>query len=156
MGLPRGGLVPRRRTNLHERRFSGDKPLDLKSPFSLFSALKFGAIFLLLQIADTVAQGFFGQFGFYVISVLGGVVSSASAVAAAATLAAAGTISSPVAGVGAILASLASAAVNAVLVARFSSSRVLLRRVLASTAVILAIGLSGAAITAYLASRSAG
>lgn len=135
---------------------SGDKPLDLKSPFSLFAALKFGAIFLLLQIADTTAQRFFGQFGFYAISVLGGVVSSASAVAAAATLAAAGTISSAVAGVGAILASLASAAVNAVLVARFANSPVLLRRVLASTAVILAIGLSGAAITAYLASRSAG
>jgi uncharacterized membrane protein (DUF4010 family) len=134
---------------------SGEKPLDLKSPFSLLSALKFGAIFLLLQIADTFAQGFFGHFGFYVISLLGGVVSSASAVAAAATLAASGTISSAVAGVGAILASLASAAVNAVLVARFAQSPVLLRRVLGSTGVIIAIGLSGAAITAYLASRSA-
>jgi uncharacterized membrane protein (DUF4010 family) len=135
---------------------SGDKPLDLRSPFSLLSALKFGAIFLVLQIADTMAQGLFGQFGFYVISVLGGVVSSASAVAAAATLAASGTISSAVAGVGAILASIASAAVNSVLVARFANSPVLLRRVLASTALILAIGLSGAALTAYLASRSAG
>ncbi|HEU4576642.1 MAG TPA: DUF4010 domain-containing protein [Polyangiaceae bacterium] len=133
---------------------SGDKPLDLKSPFSLLSALKFGAIFLLLQIADTFAQGLFGHFGFYVISVLGGVVSSASAVAAAATLAATGTISSAVAGVGAILASLASAAVNTVLVARFADSPLLRRRVLASTAAIVAIGLSGAAITAYLESRS--
>jgi uncharacterized membrane protein (DUF4010 family) len=135
---------------------SGDKPLDLKSPFSLLSALKFGAIFLVLQIADTFAQGLFGQFGFYVISVLGGVVSSASAVAAAATLAASGTISSPVAGVGAILASLASAAVNTVLVSRFAESAALRRRVLASTAAIVAIGLSGAAITAYLAGRPAG
>ncbi len=127
------------------------RPLDLKSPFSLPSALKFGVIFLALQIAGTEAQRFLGHFGFYAVSTIGGVVSSASAVAAAAALAAKGKISPAVAGVGAIVASLASAAVNVVLVARFSSSPELRRRVNRSTAIVLAVGLAAAMITAYVA-----
>jgi len=128
-----------------------DKPLDLKSPFSLFYALKFGVIFLVLQLCGTTAQGLFGHFGFYVVSMLGGVLSSASAVASAAILAAGGKISPTVAGTGATLASLASAAVNIVLVARFSNSPILTRRVAISTVVVVAIGLLGAILTAYLA-----
>ncbi|HVX90306.1 MAG TPA: MgtC/SapB family protein [Candidatus Paceibacterota bacterium] len=127
------------------------EPLDLKSPFSLFSALKFGAIFLLLQIAGTGAQRLFGHFGFYAVSIVGGFVSSASAVAAAATLAAGGKIAPTVAGVGAVLASLASASVNIFLVARLARSPELSRRVRFSTIVVLAIGLAGAIATAYLA-----
>lgn len=127
------------------------QPLDLKSPFSLFSALKFGAIFLALQVAGTGAQQIFGHFGFYVVSVVGGFVSSASAVAAAAALAASGKLSSAVAGVGAVLASLASASVNIFLVARLARSAELSRRVIVSTLVVLAIGLVGAVVTAYVA-----
>ncbi len=127
------------------------KPLDLKSPFSLGSALKFGIIFLLLQVLGSVAQAVFGHFGFYVVSFLGGLVSSASAVAAAATLAAHHQISPTVAGVGAVLASLASASVNVVLVGRFSHSTVLNRRVGIATAIILALGLAGAVITGRFA-----
>lgn len=130
---------------------SDARPLDLKSPFSLPSALKFGAIFLVLQIAGTEAQRFLGHFGFYAVSAIGGVVSSASAVAAAAALAAKGKISPTVAGVGATLASLASAGVNIVLVTRFSKSSELRRRVNRSTAIVIAVGLAGAIITAYVA-----
>jgi uncharacterized membrane protein (DUF4010 family) len=127
------------------------KPLDLKSPFSLLSALKFGTIFLVLQIAGTEAQRFFGHLGFYAVSTIGGFVSSASAVAAAGALAAKGKISPGVAGVGATVASLASAAVNVGLVARFSQSPELRRRVNRSTAMVVAVGLAGAIVTAYLA-----
>ncbi len=98
----------------------GDQPLALKSPFSLRAALKFGVIFLALKVLGTVAQSQLGHFGFYAISVLGGIVSSASAVAVAAALATAGKVSSDVAGTGAVLASLASASVNVLLVARFA------------------------------------
>lgn len=138
-------------TPLPEPPPSEAKPLDLRSPFSLLSALKFGAIFLTLQIAGTEAQRFFGHFGFYAVSTIGGSVSSASAVAAAAALAAKGKISSVVAGVGATVASLASAAVNVALVSRFSQSPELRRRVNRATAVVLAVGLAGAVVTAYLA-----
>jgi uncharacterized membrane protein (DUF4010 family) len=127
------------------------KPLDLKSPFSLVSALKFGAIFLLLQVFGSVAQALFGHFGFYVVSFLGGLVSSASAVAAAATLAAHHQISPTVAAVGAVLASLASASVNVLLVGRFSRSNVLNRRVSIATAIVLVVGLAGTIITARFA-----
>jgi uncharacterized membrane protein (DUF4010 family) len=129
---------------------SDDAPLDLKSPFSLLSALKFGLIFLGLQILGTLAQGLFGQFGFYAVSVLGGLVSSASAVAAAAVLSVAGKISPDVAGVGAVLASLASAGINIVLVARLSHSRQLTRRVTLATVLVVAIGLVGAVVAARL------
>lgn len=128
-----------------------DQPLDLKSPFSLASALKFGVIFLMLQIAGTGAQRLFGQLGFYVVSVVGGFVSSASAVAAAATLTSAGKVSPTVAGVGAVLASLASASVNIVLVARLARSDELSRRIRLSTLAVLAIGLVGVVVTAYVA-----
>lgn len=117
---------------------------ELKSPFSLLSALKFGVILVLLQVAETLAHGFLGRYGFYAVSLLGGVVSSASAVAAAAMLAAAGSLTPVTAGVGALLASLASAAVNIVLVARFSSSPTLTRRVALSTALVIVLGLAGA------------
>ena len=127
------------------------KPLALKSPFSLVSALKFGAIFLVLQVFGSVGQALFGHFGFYAVSFLGGLVSSASAVAAAATLAAHHQISPTVAGVGAVVASLASASVNVLLVGRFSRSTILNRRVSVATAIVLAVGLAGAILTARFA-----
>jgi uncharacterized membrane protein (DUF4010 family) len=132
-----------------------DKQLDLKSPFSLRSAIKFGAIFLLLKVAGTVAQVQLGSLGFYAVSVIGGIVSSASAVAVAAALAASGELSSSAAGFGAVLASLASAAVNVLLVARFAGSRSLLRWSGSSIAAVLAIGLAGALLAAYYFNDSA-
>lgn len=119
---------------------------ELKSPFSLLTALKFGAILVVLQAAETLAHGFLGQYGFYAVSLAGGVVSSASAVAAAAMLAAAGSITPTTAGVGALLASLASATVNIVLVARVSGSRELTRRIALSTALVIALGLGAAVV----------
>lgn len=128
-----------------------EKPLALKSPFSLRSALKFGFIFLVLQLVGSLAQTLFGRFGFYAVSLLGGLVSSASAVAAAALLAAGNKIPVAVAGVGSILASMASAAVNVVLVARLSKSRDLARKVGVATLIILGVGLVGAFVTARVA-----
>jgi uncharacterized membrane protein (DUF4010 family) len=125
-------------------------PLDLKSPFSLLSALKFGLVFLCLQVLGTVAQGLLGHFGFYAVSFLGGLVSSASAVAAGAALAVGGKISPADGGIGAVLASLASAGVNIVLVARLSKTPQLTRRVTFATAAVMLIGLSGAILTARL------
>jgi uncharacterized membrane protein (DUF4010 family) len=128
---------------------SEEKPLALKSPFSLRSALKFGAIFLVLQALGTVAQSFFGRFGFYTVSVVGGLVSSASSVAAAAVLSSHGKIPATVAGVGSVLASLASAGINVVLVARTSRSRPLAAKVATATGVVVGLGLAGALATAY-------
>jgi len=74
--------------------------VGLESPFSLRSAIRFGVIFLLVQVAGTLAQRALGESGFYAVSIVAGLFSSASGVAAAAALAAHGTITVQVAGLG--------------------------------------------------------
>src|SRR5699024_10971371 len=56
--------------------------LKLKSPFSLFSTLRFAFILLVLQVAGIVAQRTLGQSAFFGVSFLGGLFSSASVIAA--------------------------------------------------------------------------
>jgi uncharacterized membrane protein (DUF4010 family) len=122
--------------------------IPVRSPFSLQSALKFGLIFLILQIVGTLAQDALGQAGFYAVSIVGGCVSSASAVASAAMLAAQGTTTPTVAGVAAVLASLASAAVNLVLVARVARDKSLNVRLSRALGAVVACGVAGAIIQA--------
>ncbi|MDF5732451.1 MAG: DUF4010 domain-containing protein [Rhizonema sp. PD38] len=117
--------------------------LNFESPFSLQSALKFGLIFLALQISAVLAQKMLGQFGFYAISILGGLISSASAVASAATLAAHGILPVKVAGTGAVLASVASALVNLPLVAKIAREPRLTIRLAVALGLIVALGLVG-------------
>jgi uncharacterized membrane protein (DUF4010 family) len=114
--------------------------IDLQSPFSLKSALKFGLIFLALQIVGTLAQTWLGQIGFYAVSLVGGVVSSASAVASAASLSENGRIGAQAAGTGAVLASLASAAVNLPLVDRVGGNAALTRRLVVALTLVGLVG----------------
>lgn len=118
----------------------------LESPFSLTAALKFGIIFLVLQIGGTFAQRGLGHWGFYAVSVIGGIVSSASAVASAANLAAAGTLPPQVAGIGAVWASAASALVNLPLVARLAKDRVLTWKLTWVLGGIVVLGALGAIV----------
>ena len=125
---------------------TGEVPkLPLESPFSVGSAFKFGLLFVALQIGGTLAQRSLGRFGFYVVSIIGGLASSASAVASAGTLAARGSLDRETAGVGAILATLASAFVNLPLVARVSADRALTRRLVGPIALFVLLGASGIA-----------
>jgi uncharacterized membrane protein (DUF4010 family) len=125
-------------------------PLPLESPFSISSVLKYGALFVGLAVLGAAAQRFAGQAGFYVVSVVGGFVSSASAVASGATLAAHGQVTPALAAVGAVLASLASAAVNVVVVARVSGNRPLNLRLAAGMTFVVALGVLGAVLQARL------
>jgi len=118
--------------------------LPLESPFSLRAALKYGFIFLLLQAVGTLGQRFLGHVGFYAVSLMGGLVSSASAVASAAIMSSRGVLDPHVAGVGAIIASLASAAVNIAIVVRIDRAIPLARRVTASIALVVLLGVAGA------------
>jgi uncharacterized membrane protein (DUF4010 family) len=120
--------------------------LELRSPFSLASALKFGLLFLVLSVVGTLAQTALGQFGFYAVSLIGGVVSSASSVASAALLAAQGAIPVKVAGAGAALASVTSALVNLPLAARVARELPFTRRIAWSLGAIALAGLAGAFI----------
>ena len=133
----------------------GEKPTEpvpaMQSPFSLTAALTFGVIFLGLQIAGTLAQRALGTVGFYGVSVAGGMVSSASAVAAAGSLAAAARLPLHVAGTGAIIASLVSAAVNLPIVARLGGDRALTRRLAWTLSGIVMLGVVGTLIQAHMA-----
>lgn len=117
-----------------------------ESPFALRSALRFGLIFLALQIAGALAQRGLGEAGFYTVSIIGGLVSSASAVGSAAVLQASGAISAHAAGVGAILASITSTVVGVPLVARISGDLALTRRVIWTLIAIAGLGLIGAVV----------
>ncbi|MBK7249795.1 MAG: MgtC/SapB family protein [Gammaproteobacteria bacterium] len=101
--------------------------IKLTLPFSLTVALKYGALFLLLHMVGTLMQREYGEAGFYSVTLIGGLLSSASAVAAAASMASQGAISPVVAGNGAVLASLTSIAFSLSFVLR-TRHRGLVRR----------------------------
>ena len=101
-------------------------------------------LFLTLKIIGTLAQQWLGQFGFYAVSLAGGLVSSASAAASAGSLARSQTIPVAVAGIGAVIASLASALVNLPLVARIARERPLTRRIALALGFIVVLGIAGA------------
>ena len=129
--------------SMHRRRRYGGvvaPELHMDMPFSLPQALKYGAIFLVLHIAGALTQRQFGDAGFYAVSIIGGVFSSASAVAAAATLAEQGGIPPATAGVGAILASFTSMAFSLSFVLRMGD-RSLIRSLVMS---MVAVAVSGA------------
>jgi len=119
---------------------TSEPPPDLKleQPFSLKAALRFGLIFLILSVAGVLAQRSLGVFGFYAISIAGGLLSSASAVAAAGTAASHHAVSFRVAANGAVLASLTSVLINIPLVAR-TAGQPRLTKALARTLLIAVI-----------------
>lgn len=82
------------------------------SPFSLQTALRFGALFLSIAIAGDLAQRALGDGGFYAVAAVGGLVSSASTTATAATLVAQGKLAAETAATGAALAAVSSALLN--------------------------------------------
>jgi uncharacterized membrane protein (DUF4010 family) len=126
-----------------------DTPLlHIKSPFSLSSALRFGAIFLILQIISFVAQEQLGNVGLYSSTIIGSIVSSASTVAATATLAAQGSVPPENAGISTVLASLTSTIVTIPLVMR-AKNAALTKRISWAVSAIVATGLIGSGIQMF-------
>ncbi len=115
--------------------------LALSSPVSLRKVLRFGALFIVIQAAGTLLTQFLGNTGMLAVSIAGGLVSSASTTAAAATLAMHGKISPSLAGSATILASLASAAVNLPIVWRTTRSKTVMKRLTMETATLIAMGI---------------
>jgi uncharacterized membrane protein (DUF4010 family) len=141
-------VAPRLSPRLDTRDDSDERtPIPaLASPFSLTAAIQFGVIFLALQVAGTLAQRVLGDGGFLGVSVIGGVVSSASAVASAATLSTAGTVPTQIAATGAVIASATSALADWPIVARVGRHRELTRRVRQVLWAIVALGCIGAVV----------
>lgn len=117
-------------------------PLTLASPISLVKVLRFGALFIAIQVAGILLTRAFGGNGLLVTSFFGGLVSSASAAAAAATMARHGNISPSVAGSAVVLASLSSALVNLPIVWRIIKDKVIVRRLALQMLTIVAAGIA--------------
>lgn len=117
----------------------GDLRMD--SPVSVTKILRFGLLFLAIQISGTLAQRFLGGFGFLVIALIGGAVSSASTAAAAAHLAAHGELGPHLAAAGAVLSSITSALFNVPVLQRATRENGLARRLAWVTMGIAALGI---------------
>ncbi len=124
-----------------ERASDAPVQLQLESPVSIKRVLTFAGLFLAIQIISTLGERYFGKFGFLAVSVLGGLVSSASTSAAAATLAGHGEMRSQLAGTGVVLASVASALINLPLIGRSAKNPELSRRLALVTVTVAVIGI---------------
>jgi uncharacterized membrane protein (DUF4010 family) len=127
-----------------------NEDLKLDSPVALSKILKFGLIFLAIEIAGTLAQRHFGEVGFLFISIIGGLVSSASTAAAAAHLASRGQLTPYLAGTGAVLTSITSALVNLPVIYRGAPNKTLAIRLAWYTVLLAVIGISALALQGWL------
>ncbi|MGC2729931.1 MAG: DUF4010 domain-containing protein, partial [Candidatus Sulfotelmatobacter sp.] len=120
--------------------------LKLASPISLTKVLWFGTLFIAIQIAGTLLTRRFGSYGMLATGVFGGLVSSASTTAAAATLAMHGNISPALAGSTTVLASLSSAAVNLPIVWRAAKNKAVVRRLSVEVFTVVAMGVAAVVV----------
>jgi uncharacterized membrane protein (DUF4010 family) len=128
-------------------------PLHIRSPISLQQALTFGGLFLLITLAAELADRYLGRFGFLLVSVAGGLVSSASTSAAAGTLAAAGQLTPELAGYGVVATSMASLAFHIPMAQMAGRNIWVTSRLALLSSLILAAGLAGLAAQALLERR---
>lgn len=129
---------------VHRARSGTDKAaseIHLDSPVSLRRVLSFAGLFLLIQVISTLGERYLGKLGFLGISVLGGLVSSASTSAAAANMVARSQIQAALAGQGVVLASVASALINLPIIHRNAKNPALSRRLAVLTIALSAIGI---------------
>jgi uncharacterized membrane protein (DUF4010 family) len=117
-------------------------PSHITSPISLAKIARFGSFFLLIQVLGTLAVRRLGQAGSVAVSFIGGLVSSASATAAAGSLTSHGQLPPRTAAVCTVLSSIASALGNLPVIYRMTRNSPAFRRLIIFSAVTTAIGLS--------------
>jgi len=142
--FPLGAMILAALTAIWKYRSRATTPsarLQLKSPVSLPHVLEFAAIFVALSASGTLAQRYFGAFGFGVLSIIGGLVSSASTTATAAALVAGGKITPQTGGLAVVLTSMASVFADLPIVCRQIGERSLSRRLIAASSIVMALGL---------------
>jgi uncharacterized membrane protein (DUF4010 family) len=126
---------------------SGEAPtLFLESPFQLSAALKFGLVFLGLNVIGALAQRNFGSASFYFVSAAGGLLSSASSIASAATLITQHEISAATGVNGIILSSLTSILSNVPLVRSMAKEAAFRRKMCRGLAMVAVFGFVGAGL----------
>ena len=138
-----GCIVQQRR---REARLAGE--LKLSSPLQLSKVLKFGLIFVAIEVMGNLGQRYLGHFGFLLVSVVGGLVSSASTAGAAATLCMHGKITPQAAGMATVLTSMSSALSNLPLLQQQIRNWQITRRL-----TLLSIGIVGIGLLAMILSN---
>jgi uncharacterized membrane protein (DUF4010 family) len=130
---------------------SGEPPtLALESPFQLFAALKFGLVFLGLNVIGALAQRNFGSSSFYFVSAVGGLLSSASSIASAATLINHHEISAATGVNGIILSNLTSILVNVFLIRSMTKEATFRRKICLGLAMVALFGFVGTGLNEVL------
>lgn len=126
------------------RKYAGDMggviTLKLASPVSIRKVLSFGILFLAVQVVATLGQRFVGAAGFQIANFLGGLASSAGATAASANMAAHSRVTPQQAGVAAILASIASVAIDLPIIYRHPRTRPQFRPLVIATLLLVLAG----------------
>jgi uncharacterized membrane protein (DUF4010 family) len=117
------------------------RTITLSSPVSLARVLKFGLLFLAINVAGTLAQRHLGRFGFLIVSLIGGAVSSASTTASAALLATHGQLTPQTGGVAVVLASMSSALSNLPVIYQQTKEKELTRAVSVVSFALVLLGL---------------
>jgi uncharacterized membrane protein (DUF4010 family) len=131
-----------------DRRIEESVPgtLTLTSPIALTKVLWFGMVFIFIQVVGTLLTRYFGSGGMLATGVFGGLVSSASTTAAAATMAMHGKITAALAGSATVLTSLASAAVNLPIVWRTTKDKTIMKALTIKMAAVIGTGIAAVAI----------
>ncbi|MGA8502114.1 MAG: DUF4010 domain-containing protein [Candidatus Sulfotelmatobacter sp.] len=115
--------------------------LAVSSPVSLRYVLKFAGLFVAMQVIGTIGVRHLGRYGFLMLSLIGGTVSSASTTAAAATMVIHGKLLPDVAGVATVFASITSALINLPLVERQTHDRRVTWTLALISVLLVALGL---------------
>lgn len=131
-----------------------DVELHLASPISLRKVLSFGLLFLIIQIVGTAAARWLGNSGVLVVSVVGGLISSASTTAAAANMVTHGSITAMEAGMAVVLTSIASTAMNLPIIRRQIKEKRIAHEIVLATGVQAAVGITAMAAQALLLHRA--
>jgi uncharacterized membrane protein (DUF4010 family) len=131
-----------------DRRIEEQVPgsLTLTSPISVTKVIWFGVIFVVIQIAGTLLTKYFGSYGMLAIGIFGGLVSSASTTAAAATMAMHGKITAALAGSTTVLTSLASAAVNLPIIWRTIKDKAVVQKLAIKMSTVIAVGIAAVTV----------
>jgi uncharacterized membrane protein (DUF4010 family) len=131
-----------------DRRIEESVPgtLTLTSPISLAKVLWFGIVFISIEIGGTLLTRYFGSGGMLATGIFGGLVSSASTTAAAATMAMHGKITAALAGSTTVLTSLASAGVNLPIVWRTTRDKAVTRSLTIKMATVIGTGIAAVTV----------
>jgi uncharacterized membrane protein (DUF4010 family) len=116
--------------------------LHLASPVSVKKVANFGLLFLLIQIVGTIVIRWFGNSGVLLVSVIGGMVSSASTTVAAANLLTHNSVTAMQAATATVLTSIASTAMNLPIVKRQIRDSSIVRKIVTATTLQAVIGVA--------------